>query len=284
MKLSVVLITKNEERIISRCLDSVRWADEVVVVDSGSTDKTLEIAKRFNARIFKRTWAGYSAQKNFAISKAKGQWILSLDADEIITDGLKMEILRVIRDTGCGMRNKSGKPGLSSLTPDPESRIVPSGFFIPRLTYFYGHLMRFGNVYPDYQMRLFKRGSGRYEQTEIHERLIVDGGTSHLKRPMLHYSKADIKTHLDTLNSYTELELKRAVKLGYRPTGYSVLIKPFLYFMKHYFWKFGFLNGIYGFIFFKLNAEYIFLKEVKAMEAAGLGKFDLLKTLLKRAR
>lgn len=264
INLSVVLITKNEGKILSRCLDAVSWADEIVIADSYSTDRTVEIAKAYGAGVYMKKWAGYSAQKNFAISKAKNNWILSLDADEIMTPGLKDEILKI--------------------TGSPASAVRETGFFIPRRTYFYGCLMRFGKVYPDYQMRLFRKGSGSFEKTEIHERLIIDGEAGRLKTPLLHYSKADIGSHIDTVNSYTELEAKRAVKLGYRPTGYSVIIKPFLYFMKHYIWKFGFLDGLAGLVYYSINAAYVFVKEIKAMEAAGIGGIDLIGTIFKRAR
>lgn len=170
------------------------------------------------------------------------------------------------------------------ITGSPAAAVRETGFLIPRRTYFYGCLMRFGKVYPDYQMRLFRKGRGSFEITEIHERLIIDGKAGRLKNPMLHYSKTDIGAHINTVNSYTELEAKRAVKLGYRPTGYSVIIKPFLYFMKHYIWKFGFLDGLAGLVYYSINAAYVFIKEVKAMEAAGIGGIDLMGTIFKRAR
>jgi len=264
MNLSVVLITKNEEKILARCLEAVSGAGEIIIVDSFSTDRTVEIAKAYGAKVFMKKWEGYSKQKNFAISRAKNPWILSLDADEIVTPELKEEI----KEITCG----SG------------STVEISGFFIPRRTYFYGCLMRHGKVYPDYQMRLFKNGSGSFEETEIHERLIVDGKSGRLKNPLLHYSKTDVGAHISAVNSYTELEAKRAVKLGYRPTGYSVIIKPFLYFMKHYIWKFGFLDGMAGLVYYSINAAYVFLKEVKAMEAAGMESIDLIGTIFKRAR
>ena len=264
MKLSVALITKNEEKILARCLEAVSGADEIIVVDSYSTDRTVEIAKAYGAKVFMKKWEGFSRQKNFAISKAKNQWVLSLDADEIATPELKKEICKI---TG-GAAEAAGI----------------SGFFIPRRTYFYGCLMRHGKVYPDYQMRLFKKGKGLFEETEIHERLIIDGEAGRLKNPLLHYSKVDISAHISAVNSYTELEAKRAVKLGYRPTGYSVIIKPFLYFMKHYIWKFGFLDGLAGLVYYSINAAYVFLKEVKAMEASGIDSIGLLGTIFKRAR
>ncbi len=274
MKLSVVIITKNEERIISRCLDAVKWADEIIIADSGSTDRTLEIAKRFKAKIFKKTWAGYSKQKNFAISKAKGDWILSLDADEIVTPELKDEIYRVI----------APKTPLNGQSTIDNRKSALNGYFIPRKTYFYGHLMRFGNTYPDSQMRLFKKGKASFEETDIHERAVVEGQAGELKNSMLHYSKTDIASHISAINSYTELEVKKAIKAGYRPTGYSVLIKPLLYFMKHYIWKAGFLDGVPGFIYYNINAMYIFIREVKIMEALGMSKINLLGTILKRAK
>jgi glycosyltransferase involved in cell wall biosynthesis len=262
MSVSVVLITKNEEKIIARCLESIRWADEIIVVDSGSADDTVPIAKRFGAKVILKKWEGYAKQKNFGMSKAKSRWILSLDADEIITAELNEEILSAVH----------GKNG------DYD------GFYIPRRTYFYGRLLKHGNIYPDYQLRLFRKGAGKYEETEIHERLVLKGEAGRMKNPMLHYSKDSIKAHVEVMNSYTTLEVKRAIKIGYMPTGYSVLIKPMLYFMKHYIFRAGFLDGFAGLVYYTINSMYIFTREIKIMEAVGVGKFNLMKTLLKRAR
>lgn len=260
MSLSVVLITKNEEKIIARCLESAGWADEIIVIDSGSTDNTASIAKRFGAKVIFKKWEGYAKQKNFGISKAKNQWILSLDADEIITAELKEEIIKTVHGGGF------------------------AGFYIPRRTYFYGCLLKHGNIYPDRQLRLFIKGAGKYEETDIHERFILDGEAGHLKNPMLHYSKDSIKAHVAAMNSYTSLEVKRAVKIGYKPTGYSVLIKPVLYFMKRYIFRAGFLDGFAGLVYYSINAIYIFTREIKIMEESGISKFNLLGTLFKRAR
>jgi glycosyltransferase involved in cell wall biosynthesis len=281
MKLSVVIITKNEERIIARCLESVKWAGEIVVVDSGSSDDTLNIAKRHGARIYKKKWEGYAKQKNFGISKAKYPWVLSLDADEIITPELKDEITGILGSEDPAAGNKAAA---ALRAPSSSAHPEIAGYFMPRKTYFYGHLMRFGGVYPDYQMRLFKRSKGRFKETDIHEGLIVDGAAGHLKNPALHYSKADIMAHIDTINSYTELEMKKAEKSGYTPTGYSVFIKPSFNFIKYFIFKSGFLDGIYGFIFWSVNSMYIFLREVKIMELKGLDSSNLSSTVFKRAR
>jgi glycosyltransferase involved in cell wall biosynthesis len=291
MKISAVVICKNEGNIIAQCLGALSWVDETVLIDSGSSDRTLEIAKKYGARVFKRAWTGYAAQKNFGILKARGEWVLSLDADEIVTGELRDEILTSIdpklktQDPG---KVKSQKSKVKSITGDETRNPMPetpvSGYYIPRRSFFYGHELRFGDIYPDCQLRLFKRGSGKYTETEIHERIEIPGNTARLKRPMLHYSKDSVHAHIDSLNSYTGLEMKRALKIGYRPTGYSVLIKPVLNFMKYFIFKFGFLDGFAGFIYQRVVAQYYFVKEVKIMQELGMGWGDLKNSLFKRAK
>jgi len=260
MKISAVIITKNEEKILARCLESVKWADEIIVVDSGSADNTREIAKAFGAKVINRKWEGFARQKNFAIAAAKHPWVLSLDADEVVTDSLKEEIKKTVIAGAA------------------------AGYYIPRRTFFYGRLLKHGSIYPDNQLRLFKKDSGKYEDTEIHERFLLKGNPGFLKNPMSHYSKESVKAHVEAMNKYTTLEVKRAVKIGYRPTGYSVLIKPVFYFMKHYIVKAGFLDGFAGLVYYFVNAMYIFTRELKIMEATGFSKYRLLATLHKRAR
>lgn len=268
-KISAVIIVKNEEKILAQCLDSLAWVDEIIVIDSGSTDRTVKIAKAYGAKVSVRKWEGFAKQKNFSISKVNNPWILSVDADEIVTSGLKEEILKI---TG------SGSP-FAKVSPDK-----PAGYNIPRRTYFYGRLLKFGNIYPDYQLRLFKKGSGKYEETEIHERFILEGRVENLINPMIHYSKDSVKAHIESMNSYTSLEVKRAVKKGYKPTGYSVLIKPVLYFAKHYIFRGGFLDGFAGLVYYSINSMYIFTTEIKIMEAVGIKNISLLKTIFKKAR
>lgn len=278
MRISAVIIAKNEEKIIGQCLDSLRWADEIILVDSGSADETVKIARKYGAKVFKREWDGYSGQKNFGISKARGEWVLSLDADEIVTGELREEIRKIVQSPGS--RVQGGKPETGNRKPE----LSPAGYYIPRKSFFYGKELRFGDIYPDYQLRLFKRGSGKYTKTELHERIELDGRAAKLKKPMLHFSKDSVAGHVDAMDKYTGLEVIRALKIGYRPTGYSVFIKPALNFIKYYFFKLGFLDGIKGLIYQSIVAQYYFVKEVKIMEALGIEWGEIAGSLFKRAR
>jgi (heptosyl)LPS beta-1,4-glucosyltransferase len=285
VKVSAVIITRNEEKILAQCLDSLGWAGEIIVVDSGSSDRTLEIAEEYGAKIYKRKWPGYAGQKNYGISKAKGEWILSIDADEIITGELRGEIEGIVGNSERGTRKSESKTQIDNRQPTTVNRNSDvTGYYIPRRTFFYGSELRFGDVYPDSQLRLFKKGRGSYVKTELHERIKITGKTGVLKNPMLHYSKADVQAHVRAMNDYTGLELRRAVRIGYRPTGYSVFLKPAFNFIKYYFFKLGFLDGTAGFIYQAVTEQYYFVKEVKIMQALGMGWGDMKGTLFKRAK
>jgi glycosyltransferase involved in cell wall biosynthesis len=242
------------------CLESLSWVDEIILVDSGSTDTTVKIAEKSGARVFFKKWAGYALQKNFAISKTRGNWVLCVDADEIITGPLKEEILSLL-----------------AANPDKD------GYFIPRENYFYGKLMKHGGLYPDGQVRLFRKGKGHFPPIMLHETLEIDGKTGWLKNPMKHFTKKTIKEHLEYSNKYTGLETEQRLKSNYAPTGYSVFIKPFFRFVSHYFFKAGFLDGFNGLVYQVITAFTLFLSEIKILEARGF-KDNLLLTLFKRAR
>ena len=164
MKLSVCIICLNEEQNIKHCLESASWADELIVIDAGSQDRTIEIARQFSNMVFHRPWTGYVDQKNFALSKANGDWILSLDADEVVSPGLREEILTIIHQ--------------------PSEK---NGFRIPRLSFYQNRWIRHSGFYPDKQLRLFKRGHGRWIGGRVHERVEVRGAVGELKNDLFHY-------------------------------------------------------------------------------------------------
>ncbi len=261
IKISVCIITKNEEKILPCCLYFLSWVDEIIVVDGGSSDKTVEIAKNYGAKVFYKKWEGYANQKNFAISKAKGEWILSIDADEIVKDELKKEILSVI-------------------IQDNEIK----GYFIKRKNYYYGKFINFGACKNDYQLKLFKRGYGKYEAAPVHETIKINGKSGYLKNFLLHYTAESIHKHIETVNKYTELEVEDLKNKNYVPTGYSILLKWFFMFIKNYFFKTGFLDGLKGLVYNVISACYIFIKEIKYSEKYGLNKVKFLKTIFKRAK
>jgi glycosyltransferase involved in cell wall biosynthesis len=260
--LSVVIIAMNEERSIGACIRSVIWADEIILVDSGSTDKTTAIARKLGAKIIKNDWQSYAKQKNVGIKKAAYKWILSMDADETLEPGAEQEIKNV-------MKIKDPAEGYS---------------FARRNIYYTGKWLRHGGLYPDLQLRLIMNGMGKFDEVLVHESLKVSGRTGRLNSNIIHYTKEGIAEHIATVNRYTELEAQRAFEAGRMPTGYSVLIKPLSSFLKHYLLTGGFRDGMEGFIYHVISAYYIFIKEVKTAELIGFEKVRLMSTIFKRSR
>ncbi|PKL91976.1 MAG: glycosyltransferase family 2 protein [Candidatus Goldiibacteriota bacterium HGW-Goldbacteria-1] len=259
---SVVIIAQNEGRIISRCLESAAWAGEVIVVDGGSTDNTVQTARKRGAKVYNNNFKGFADQKNYAISKATGKWVLSLDADEVIEEKLAEEIINI-----------------------SSSKSPCDGYYIPRKNLYYtGKFLRFGGLYPDRQLRFFKRNTGSFEGAIIHEGLKVNGTTGQFKNALLHFTKPGVKAHLDTVNRYTGLEAQKNVHNGRRATGYTILIKPVSYFLKHYFLKLGFLDGVEGLIYHMVSAHYVFIKEVKLAEKSGFKGVKLFATILDKGK
>jgi len=261
-KLSVVIIARNEEKIIAWCLDAVSWAHEVIVVDSGSYDNTVKICRKYNAKVFYKKWQGYSAQKNFALSKAKGNWILSIDADEIVSGELRDEIKKVLEnDTG-----------------------EYDGYEMKFKNYFYGRFLRFGGMYPDYHLRLFRKGKGNFNKTEIHEGVWLKGKKARLNGAIIHFTSRKISDHIENINKYTELEAKQNIMVSKIPTGYSIFLKPFYNFIKNYFFKFGFLDGFHGLVFHVVSSMYVFIKEIKTAEKMGMLDSNFIGSIFRRSK
>ncbi len=235
-KISTVIITYNEEKNIKDCLESVKWTDEIIVVDSYSTDNTIKICKKFGkkVKIFKRKWDSYSNQKNFGIKKTKYNWILSIDADERITPALKEEIKKVLaRNQKC------------------------NGYKIPRKNFYFGKWIKWGGNYPDYQLRLFNKKYGEFKNVPVHEGVIVNGKVCALKNPMLHFSYKSIDDYFKRLIKYTELEkeilISKKVKINIFTILYYIIFLPFKKFVSRFIFKLGFLDGLDGLIVLKLN-------------------------------
>ena len=245
LPISVCIITYNEEDKIERCLQSVSWADEIIVVDSGSTDKTVEICKRFTDKIEYRAWTGYVDQKNHAISLAKNDWILSVDADEEISGDLKKEILKI---------GEAEKPDYA-------------GFKMPRLTYYLGKWIKHSGWYPDKQLRLFNRRVAKWVGKKLHEHAVVDGNVGILSKPLYHYSYRDLAEHIDTVNRFAVLWVKEQLRnRKCRPSVVQLLVHPIIKFFECYVWKRGFLDGYQGLIIAGIAAFYVFLRYAKLYE------------------
>lgn len=240
MRISVVVITFNEEKNLARCLGSVAGiADEIVVVDSSSTDKTQAIALSFGARVISHSFEGYARQKNFATAQAAHDWILSLDADEALTDTLKNSILAV------------------------KNNAAHNVYRIPRLTNYCGKWIKHCGWYPDYQTRLYNRTKGAWQDLKVHEYWKPnddDNVKGTLKGDLLHYSFDSISTHKKKIEKYTELAAQAAIEKGKSAGILKVIFSPVWHFISEYFFRLGFLDGYYGFVICRLSAYSAYLK------------------------
>jgi glycosyltransferase involved in cell wall biosynthesis len=241
--LSVTIITRNEAADIGAALDSVAWADEIVVVDSESTDDTVAIARRHNVRVVVRPWPGYIAQKNYAASIAAHDWILSLDADERVTPELASEIKAVT----------AAAPG-------------PAAFRIPRVTFHLGRWIRSTDWYPDYQTRLYDRRLAQWTGQYVHEAVTVRGDTGQLRGELQHYAYRDISDHLDTIDRYTTLAARQMFDAGRRTTIFDLALHPLFAFLRNYLVRGGIRDGATGLVISRMNAYYVFLKFAKLWE------------------
>ena len=239
--LSCSIITFNEERIIEKTLSSIHnWVDEIIVVDSFSTDNTINILEMFNVKLFQQKWDGYSKQKNYAVSKCTGDWILVLDADEVVSEKLKAEIVKAIK-----------KPGLNT------------GFSIPRKLYIGKKWIKYGGYYPDYQLRLFKKNAkAEFLQRAVHESISLNGKVGYLKNPLEHYAYASINDYKKSLCEYAVLASKEIKNKTY----YLPLLRAAWSFLFRYIFRLGFLEGKLGFNLAKAYSQYVFKKYKLAME------------------
>jgi glycosyltransferase involved in cell wall biosynthesis len=242
--LSVVVIALNEEANLGRLLESVRLADEHIILDCGSTDRTLEIARAFGAKTFTEEWKGYSAQKNAAIDKASGDWVLSLDADEAVEPELMEEIRYVL-----------------------DHNPPVNGYYIRRKNYFLGRWIRHGGFYPDCKLRLFRRGHGRFAERPVHEVVRVDGPTATLNHALRHKAYPTLKSYIGHMNRYSSLGAEIVAAEGSR--GFSLLnivINPAATFLYNYFFRLGLLDGREGLLLHLYHSAYVSWKYAKAWE------------------
>jgi glycosyltransferase involved in cell wall biosynthesis len=247
LKLTVTVITRNEAANIAAALESVRWADEIIVIDSESTDNTAQIARQYTDRVVVRPWPGYIEQKNFAASQATHDWILSLDADERISPQLRDEIRQ-------------------TLAQEPRA----AGFRIPRVTFHFGRWIRSTDWYPDYQLRLYDRRRARWTGRYVHESVTVDGESAKLRGEIQHYAYRDAAHHLQSIDRYTTLAARQMFEDGRRASWIDVLITPRLTFFRNYILRGGFRDGMAGLIISAMNSYYVGLKFAKLWELCSL--------------
>jgi glycosyltransferase involved in cell wall biosynthesis len=242
-KISAIIIAFNEEKNIERCLQSLEWADEIVIIDAFSTDRTVALSKKYTARIIQHTWEGFAKQKIFATSQARNDWIFSIDADEEVSDQLKYEIIRI-----------------------KQSGAAAQAYRMSRKMYYLGKWITHGSWYPDYKVRLFNRQHGHWEGVDIHEYWQFEGRCEKLKGDILHYSYENITDHLSKINTLTSKAAAEMVKKGERYSFWKLSVASFLKFIKSYFIQAGFRDGFVGLIIAVLGSYYVFLKYLKLWE------------------
>lgn len=242
MKISATIITYNEERNLPRAIESLRCADEVVVVDSGSNDRTVEIAEKLGARVVESPWPGYAKQKNFAAESAKYDWILSIDADESLSEALEGEIWR-LKKTG---------PTFDAYT-------------MPRLAQYLGRWIRHSGWYPDRKVRLYNRLKADWTGDYVHESVKVGGSLGHLESNLLHFTCESLSEHLRTMDRYTTLAAEQLIANGQRATWARLVLEPPWTFFRTYVIKLGFLDGIEGLCIANMAALYNFVKYAKSL-------------------
>lgn len=244
MKISAVIITKNEEQSIADSINSVEWADEILIVDSGSTDKTIEIAKSLGAKVLQKEWQGFSVQKQFAVDNASNNWILSIDADEVVSDELKTEVLEIKSKT---------------------IEKLADGYKIPRLNFYMKRPIRFGGWYPDWQLRLFDRRKARWKDVLIHESVQMKPGSKieKLENDILHYSIKNAAQHHKMIGDrYAPLAARQMLEQGKQTSIFKIYTVGLTTFLHTYLIKGGFLDGFAGFCIARFAAHHAFLKHL----------------------
>ncbi|HEY7168076.1 MAG TPA: glycosyltransferase family 2 protein [Candidatus Binatia bacterium] len=241
---SAIVVCFNEEENIGRCLASLGWCSEIVVVDSFSTDRTVEICRRYTDRVIQRQWTGYLDQKAFAHAQATKEWVLLVDADERVTAELRDEIRE-------------------ALLHDADEY---AAFAVPRLVFYLGRWWWRGGWYPDYDVRLFRRERATWGGRDPHEKIIVDGSVRRLRHPLEHFSYRDIEDHIERINRFTSISSRESRSAGQKWHAPDALFRPAFRFFYSYVLKRGFLEGFGGFYVAASAAFYVFLKYAKLWE------------------
>ena len=249
-KISVLLPAFNNAEIIRATLESIRWADEILVVDSFSTDGTLDVCREYGARIIQHEYIQSAKQKNWAIPQCAHEWVLQIDSDEVLEPGAKEEILRRIAEA----------------PPDVQA------FSLPRKNHVLGEWIRTGALYPDLQIRVFRRDVGRFEDKEVHAHLCVPGKIEVLEHNILHYGMTSISKQLSNIDRYSRYQADQLRKRGKRFRWTQLMIRPLAVFGYYYFWKLGFASGYRGLLVASVNATYDFWAHAKLweLEVSGL--------------
>ena len=245
MKISASIIVFNEEDNIADLCESISWADEIVIVDSDSTDKTVEIARRFTDKIFNREFLGYKDKHEFADAQTTGDWVFWIDADERVTDGLREAIENLKLQ---------------------DEKTLPDGFRIARKTWYMNRWIKYSGWYPDYQMRFYRKSASFWDGVAPHETARVKGKVEILNGEFLHYTKRNLSEHHKVLDSYTTLAAEYKFKKGEKVSGSGIFFSAISAFFRTYFFKQGFRDGVPGLIIAMFTAYSVFLKYAKVWE------------------
>jgi len=245
-KLSVIIITKDEADNIRACIESVIWADEIIVVDSGSSDATVEICREMGAQVHIHDWPGYGMQKNRALSYAINNWVFSIDADERVTPELQSQLIKAMNSE------------------------IQDGYYMPRLSQFCGKFIRHSGWYPDYVLRLFKRNRGRFSDDVVHERVILEGIAGKLSSPLLHYSYLNKEEVQRKTEQYAQAGAMQMFKNGKSSLPADAPLRAGWAFLRTFFLRLGFLDGFAGLNIALMNARTTYLKymQLKALRSS----------------
>jgi len=252
IQISACIITLNEQDNIRDCLESIKWVDEIVVVDALSSDRTADICRQYTDEVVRRPWAGHVAQKNYALSLAAHDWVLCLDADERVSERLRDEIRRELD-------NKD---------------VEWDGFYFPRQTFYLGRWIKHGGWYPDYKLRLFRKSKGEWTGVDPHDRVRLNGRAKHLRSPLQHYTYRDIAHHITLMNRYTDISAGQKDAAGIAFPLLHMLLNPIVKFMKTFLIRRGFLDGVPGLVIAISGSFYVFLKYAKLWEMRRVRRPD----------
>lgn len=248
LPISACVICYNEEENIERCLKSLIWCEEIVVVDSGSTDKTIEIARKYTNKIINKSWQGYRKQKQFALNQCNNNWVISLDSDEELDD----EAIKAIKNLNINFS---------------ETEPKYAGYYISRIVYFMDKWWEKGGWYPEYRLRLMFKEKSAWEGIDPHDKAVVDGETKRIKNGHIrHYTYNNLSDQIQALNHHSTVASKNLFELGKKSNLRHLIVNPISRFIKFYFLKKGFLEGKSGFIIAVNEAHYVFLKYAKLWE------------------
>ena len=239
---SCAVVAFNEEKNLHPCLESAKWMDEIVVVDSFSTDATMDIARTFTDRIFQRPWRGFGDQKNYAMDQASTDWVFILDSDERISVELQAEIEAVL--------SAGSKDG-------------PVAYYVPRHNYYFGSLVLNAGCYPDYQLRLFRRGIGHLDDAEPHNKFLFSGESGHLSSPLVHLTRPTLHNYFEKFSNFTTLAAQDRARTKRHVRSTDLLFRPLFTFSKYYFVRKAYRDGMAGFLVSALSSLYTFVKYAK---------------------